>query len=107
MSDVHDKDAQALRDLDELKSLKEKFAEESNDLGHLVSALRNPRQWRVKSSAPVGYGQNSATNIKLPDLQELGDRMYDYQVKNNKLMEGVAELSGAVREMIKKGLEPL
>ena len=75
----HEKDAKALQALDELKALEAELANASNDLARLVGALRNPRNWRIKAEAPLGYGDNNASDVKLPDLKALGEKVYDYQ----------------------------
>lgn len=97
MTTQHDKDAQALQSLDELKALKAQLSEASNDLARLVGALRNPRNWRIKAEAPLGYGENNASDIMLPDLKALGEKVYEYQEKHYDLT-----IQSGLSESVKK-----
>lgn len=107
MTSQHESDVAALHLLDELKALKKELYEEAVSLGKLVSALSDPVHWRIKSEALVGYGEQSAQNVRLPDLKVLGDKVFEYQQKHHTLTMQLSRLSPSVRETVERELKRL
>lgn len=107
MVEKYDKDAEALHELDKLKNLKDELFEASNNIVRLVQALRNPREWRIKSEAPLGYGENNASDIRLPDLVALGEKVHEYQKRHYNLTIKASGLSGSVRKTIESEMREL
>jgi hypothetical protein len=107
MANQHEKDVEALQALDELKSLKNELSQVSDKLAKLAQALRNPTKWRIKSEAPLGYGENSATDVQLPDLAALGEKVHEYQKKHYNLSIRLSSLSPSVRKTIQSEIDSL
>jgi len=72
-----------------------------------VALINDPIHWRIKSEAPLGYGENSATDVQLPDLKALGERVQEYQKKHYNLSIKLGKLSPSVRETIEREIERL
>ena len=98
-------DAAALNELDELKALRDELCKAGLNLRKLVSALNDPAHWRIKAEAPEGYGEQSAQGVQLPDLDALGENVFEYQQKHYTLKMELPSLSRSVRETIKRQLD--
>jgi len=106
MTGEYENDVAALRSLDELKAMKQELRKEAENLEKLVSALRDPAHWRLKSGAPAGYGEKSAQNVHLPDLKVLGEKVFEYQNKHYSLTTK-KNLSQSVHKVVEGELEYL
>ena len=107
MTSQRETDVAALHLFDELKALQKELYDEANNLGKLVSVLRDPVHWRIRSEALAGYGEHSAQNIRLPDLKMLGDKMFEYQQKHHTLTMQLSKLSSSVQETVERELRRL
>lgn len=107
MTGEHENDVAALNSLDELKALKQELRKEAENLEKLTSALRDPAHWRLKSEAHVGYGQQIAQDVQLPDLKVLGEKVFEYQNKHYSLTTKLGSLSPSVHQVIEGELKYL
>lgn len=107
MVSQHETDVAALHSLDELKTLKKELHQTSVGLAKLVGALRDPVHWRIKAEAPLGYGEQSAQDVQLPDLKALGEKVFEYQKKHYDLTMQVSRLSPSVRKTVEGELDRL
>jgi len=98
-------DAAALKALDELKALRDELRKAGLNLRKLVSALNDPAHWRIKPEVPEGYGEQSAEDVQVPDLNALGEKVFEYQQKHYTLRMKLPSLSRSVRETVKRQLE--
>ena len=107
MTNQHDTDVVALHSLDESKVLKAELYQASVGLTKLVGALRNPVHWRIKAEAPMGYGEQSAQDVQIPDLKDLGEKVFEYQKKHYDLTMQLSKLSPSVRKTVEGELDRL
>lgn len=107
MSSQHETDVAALHSLDELKALKNELYQASVSLAKLVGAMRDPVHWRIKAEAPLGYGEQSAQDVQLPDLKVLGEKVFEYQNKHHDLTIQLSRLSPSVQKTVERELDRL
>ena len=61
-------------------------------LGHMAAVLANPVTVRYRNDAPPGYGTSfDMSQYDAPDLERLGDALYEWQQTRQKLIDLLAD----------------
>lgn len=106
MANNYETDAAGLKAFDELRELREYLNKVAADLKVLANALEHPKHWTISGEHGGGYGENNASNIKLPELKVLGEKVKQYQDKHFDLvMNTLPKLGKSAKETIERQIE--